>query len=108
MSILVKLLNQTPPIVFSSFYGEIFLEDLRRKHLDSTLFFPFSLLTKHPPKNFHSSISLIFYPSSLESTLPNTPLLLFNVVHIIPSYCVFKGPKNDIIILVYFFSFLNF
>ena len=46
-------------------------------------------------------------PYSLESILPNTPILLFNVVHIIPSYCVFKGPKNDIIIFV-FFSFLNF
>ena len=87
--------------------GSNFLVDLIRKHLDPTLFFSSPPPSQTPSKRFSSSVSLTFYPSSLESILPNTPILLFNVVHIIPSYCVFKGPKNDIIIFV-FFSFLNF
>ena len=35
--------------------------------------FPLLLLTKHPPKNFPLSFSLIFFLFSLKSTLPNTP-----------------------------------
>ena len=37
------------------------------------LFFPLIVPTEHLLKSFSSSFSLIFFPSSLKSTLPNTP-----------------------------------
>ena len=61
-------------LLSSLHFSENFLVGLERKHMAALSFSSLPLPTQHSSKSFISSLSLIFFPSSLKSILPNTPL----------------------------------
>ena len=62
-----------PHLVFSPFWRENILMGPGRKHLDPTIYFPSSLLTKHTSKKFSFLFSLQSFPSTLFHLQTNTP-----------------------------------
>ena len=72
MDIFVNQEKIHPHLVFSPFWRENILMGPGRKHLDPTIYFPSSLLTKHTSKKFSFLFSLQSFPSTLFYLQTNT------------------------------------